>query len=71
MDEVDKHAEVDEGQAERDRDRDVRDELVAGLARDRCERQHTEHDGGHERAQSELCTEIADEVPQHAGTELR
>ena len=66
VDEVDQHPEVDGGQRERHRDRQVRDEGAA----DRDEREHGVEEGRHEGSQGQLAAPVSDEGAQHPRPEL-
>ncbi len=70
VDEVDQHGQIDQEERFGDGDREMRDEISARFARDGAEGQHGVHEGAYEHAQSELVTEVAHEVPHHAGPKL-
>ena len=70
VDEVDEHAEIDDDQDERDRDRQMRHEVAVGAGPDRGESQHRVDERGDERAERQLRASVADEVAQHPWPEL-
>ena len=70
VDEEDQHRHVDDDQAEGDGDRDVRDEITVVAATDGHQGDYAVDERRHESPQSELGAGVANEIAQHARTEL-
>jgi len=70
IEEIDQHPDINQRHPQRDRYRQMRDEVTMRAAVHRYQRDHREAERSHKRPQRQLGAQVAHEISQHPRPEL-